>query len=94
MVCTRTLKHMLYFSLCGVNLYEFCNQPSERSLDVLHRLLLLFSEAGLANGKRQFVCKQQVVGLIAQVAGWKKSSLLSVECLLQRQSSSPDKEQQ
>lgn len=85
---------MLYFSLCGMNLYEYCNQPSERRLDVLPRLLLLFSGAGLANGKRQFVCEQQVVGLIAHGAGWNASSLLSMECLLQRQSSSPDKEQQ
>lgn len=85
---------MPYFSLCGMNLYEYCNQPSKRCLDVLCRLLLLFSGAGLANGKRQFVFKQQVVGLIAHGAGWKESSLLSAECLLQRQSSSPDKEQQ
>lgn len=94
MVCTHTQKHMLYFSLCGVNLYEYGNQPSEQRLDVLPLLLLLFSGAGLANGKRQFVCEQQVVGLIAHGVSWKESSVLSVECLLQRQSSSPDKEQQ
>lgn len=84
MVCTHTQKYMLYFSLFGMNLYEHCNQPFERRLDVFPRLLLLFSGAGLANGKRQFVCEQQVVGLIAHDAGWKESSLLSVECLLQR----------
>lgn len=48
----------------------------------------------IGNGDRQFVGEQHVVGLIAHGAGWRESVSLSVECLLQWQSSSPDKEQQ
>lgn len=54
--------------------------------------LLQWSRIG--NEERQFVGEQQVVGLIAHGAGWRESVLLSVECLLHWQSSSPDKEQQ
>lgn len=48
----------------------------------------------IGNDEKQFVGKQQVAGLIAHGAGWKESVLLSVECLLHWQRSSPDKEQQ
>ncbi|MEQ2187705.1 hypothetical protein GOODEAATRI_007302, partial [Goodea atripinnis] len=48
----------------------------------------------IGSDERQFVWGQQVVGLIAHNAGWKKSVSLRVECLLHWWSSSPDKEQQ
>lgn len=70
---------------------SICKQPFEQRLDDVPRLFLFFSGARLANGKRQFLCDQQVVGLIAHDAGWKENSSLRVESLLQQKS---DKEQQ
>lgn len=98
------ISYTLYFSLLRISLYEplescaFWRNKSKlsvlSSVEVLTRLPFLLQESRIGNEERQFVGEQQVFGLIAHGAGWRESVLLSVECLLHWQSSSPDKEQQ